>query len=57
VKRIREFPGYSGVQVIIPSGLEVPEDVKAAAALGVLAYVVKPLTQEKLRLASCECAR
>ena len=47
IERIRTSPGYREVPVIITSGTDVPEDVKTAVELGVLAYIIKPLTSEK----------
>ena len=47
VERIKALPGYDGVPVIVTSGVDAEENVKEACRLGVLAFVVKPLTQEK----------
>jgi CheY-like chemotaxis protein len=54
VKRAMEFPGYQKAKVIITSGMEHSEDVKAAAALDVVAYIVKPITEEKWEAAIAE---
>jgi CheY-like chemotaxis protein len=47
VERIKALPGYDGVPVIVTSGMEAEENVKEACRLGVLAFIVKPLTAEK----------
>jgi CheY-like chemotaxis protein len=47
VERIKMLPGYDGAPVIVTSGTEAEADVKEACRLGVLAYIVKPLSDEK----------
>jgi CheY-like chemotaxis protein len=47
VERIKALPGYDGVPVIVTSGADAEENVKEACRLGVLAFIVKPLTVEK----------
>ncbi len=47
VERIKALPGYDGVPVIVTSGADGEEHVREACRLGVLAYIVKPLTVEK----------
>ena len=47
VERIKALPGYDGVPVIVTSGMDAEENVKEACRLGVLAFIVKPLTAEK----------
>jgi CheY-like chemotaxis protein len=47
VQRIKALPGYDGVPVIVTSGVDAEENVKEACRLGVVAFVVKPLTTEK----------
>ena len=47
IERIKALPGYDGVPVIVTSGAEAEADVKEACRLGVLAYIVKPLSHEK----------
>ena len=43
----RTLPGYNDIPVIVSSGVEYEADVKKACQLGVLAYIVKPMTPEK----------
>lgn len=47
VERIKMLPGYDGVPVIVTSGVDADTQVKEACRLGVLAFIVKPLTVEK----------
>jgi CheY-like chemotaxis protein len=47
VERIKTLPGYDSVPVIVTSAMEAEENVKEACRLGVLAFIVKPLTVEK----------
>jgi CheY-like chemotaxis protein len=47
VERVKALPGYDGVPVIVTSGVDAEESVREACHLGVLAFIVKPLTVEK----------
>jgi CheY-like chemotaxis protein len=47
VERIKALPGYDGVPVIVTSGVDADTQVREACPLGVLAFIVKPLTSEK----------
>ena len=47
VERIKALPGYDGVPVIVTSGVDADTEVREACRLGVLAFIVKPLTSEK----------
>jgi len=47
VEQIKSFPGYNKVPTIVTSGIETEQDVKKARSLGVVAYIVKPLSQGK----------
>jgi CheY-like chemotaxis protein len=47
VERIKGLPGYDGVPVIVTSGVDTDTQVREARRLGVLAFIVKPLTAEK----------
>ncbi len=47
VERIKALPGYDGVPVIVTSGADGEEHVREACRLGVLAFIVRPLTVEK----------
>ena len=47
VERIKAFPGYDGVPIIVTSGVDTEESVNEACRLGVLEFIVKPLTTEK----------
>jgi hypothetical protein len=45
--QVKALPGYDGVPVIVTSGVDAEANVKEACRLGVLAFIVKPLTSEK----------
>jgi CheY-like chemotaxis protein len=47
VERIKALPGYDGVPVIVTSGVDAEAHVKEACRLGVLAFIVKPMTAER----------
>jgi CheY-like chemotaxis protein len=47
IEWLRALPGYDDVPVIVSSGMEFEADIKKACSLGVLAYIVKPMTPEK----------
>ena len=47
VERIKALPGYDGVPIIVTSGFDADTQVREACRLGVLAFIVKPLTSEK----------
>ncbi len=47
VERIKALPGYDGVPVIVTSGVDAEAHVKEACRLGVLAFIIKPMTAEK----------
>jgi response regulator of citrate/malate metabolism len=44
IEQIRALLGYDSVLVIVTSGADGEEHVREACRLGVLAYIVKPLT-------------
>jgi CheY-like chemotaxis protein len=47
IERAKATPGYHDVPMIVMSGVEAEHDVKEACRLGVLAFIVKPLSPEK----------
>jgi CheY-like chemotaxis protein len=47
VERLKALPGYDGVPVIVTSSVDADTQVREACRLGVLAFIVKPLTAEK----------
>src|SRR4029434_708696 len=47
VERVKAPPGHDGVPEIGTSGVHAVSHVKEACRLGVLAFIVKPLTSEK----------
>jgi DNA-binding NarL/FixJ family response regulator len=48
VERINTLPGYDGVPVMVTSGMDADAQVNEACRIGVLAFLVKPPTAEKV---------